>query len=164
MPRVAMILNNPTLKVAVDEAGLLTGQAVECQVVTGVVAATPNYNTIPATACAGASQSPGLDSWSLNLTWLDDWTEPAPGGLSQFAYDNSGKEVWFELTPDTNVPGLKATGHAYAVSGSIGGNFGDGSAAQSTATWPCLEQPVVTPATVTTTATTEGTEETAAAA
>jgi hypothetical protein len=147
LPRIAMIYNDPTLKLATTEAGLTTGTAVECQTITARIEATANYNTIPATACAGATQSPGLDSWALNLTWLDDWEDPL--GLSQFAFDNSGKEIWWELDPstsDTAKPTFK--GHAYAVSGGMGGNFGDGSAAQSTSSWPCLEKPTITPGTM----------------
>jgi hypothetical protein len=147
---VVMRLNSPTLKVALTEAELgTTGLAVECQVNVARVEASPNYTSIPPTGCTGAVQSPGQDSWALNLTWLDDWSAPAPGGLSKFSYDNTGKVVFFELTPDVADADVKVTGSAFAVSGGIGGTFGDGSAAQSTATWPCLEQPVITtPATV----------------
>jgi len=140
MARTVMIFNNPTLKVADTELGLATGTAVECQVTSARVTVAPVYNEIPATGCSGASQSPGLSGYALDLAWLDDWTVD---GLSQFAWQNDGKEVWFELTPDTAVAAQKITGHAYASAGGYGGTFGDGSAAVSTATWPCVEKPVV---------------------
>jgi hypothetical protein len=141
MARTVMILNNPSLKVATSSAGLTTGQAVECQVTSAVVTAQPQYQTIPATGCAGATQSPGLSGWQLELAWLEDWDVAAPGGLSWFAFQNDGKPVWFELEPDKAVGGTKLTGQAYAVAGGFGGTFGDGSAAATTATWPLLAKP-----------------------
>jgi len=143
--REVIILNSPILKVATSQAGLSAGQAVECQVTSAVVTASPNFNTIPSTGCAPASQSPGQTSWGLDLAWLQDWTVAT--GLSWFAFDNDGKQVWFELTPDSADAANKLTGNAYAVAGSYGGTFGDGSAATATATWPLLDKPTVpTPA------------------
>jgi hypothetical protein len=144
MARTVITLNNPTLKVATTQAGLTTGQEVECQVTSAKVTASPNYQTIPATGCAGATQSPGLTSYALELAWLDDWGAAAPGGLSNFAWDNDGKPVWFELTLDEGATTpFVVTGEAFAVSGSVGGTFGDGSAAASTATWPCVAKPTI---------------------
>jgi hypothetical protein len=140
MPRTVMILNNPTLKVATTEAGLTSGQSVECQVTSATVTATPNYQTIPATGCAGAAQSPGLTSWGLDLAWLQDWDT---SGLSWFALQNDGKKVWFELTPDSGAATIKLTAEAYCSAGSYGGTFGDGSAAVATATWPLTNPPDV---------------------
>jgi hypothetical protein len=149
MPRTVIILNNPTLKVATDQAGLATGQAVECQVTSAVVTAQPKYQTIPATGCAGETQSPGLTGWQLDLAWLQDWGTAAPGGLSWFAMANDGKPVWFELTPDATVPTEKVSGEAFCAAGSYGGTFGDGSPAVATASWPLLSAPT-TPAPVAT--------------
>lgn len=143
MPRVVMLLNNPTLKVATTEAGLTAGLAVECQVTVARVQAQPQYNTIPATGCAGATQSPGLTGWQLALTWLQDWTA-AGGGLSGFAFDNDGKLVWFELTPSASDPTTKVKGSGYCVAGDYGGTFGDGSAPDASATWPLTAKPDVT--------------------
>jgi len=148
MPRTVIVLNAPTLKVAKTQAGLTSGQSVECQVTSARVTASPNYQTIPATGCAGASQSPGLTSFALDLAWLDDWGTPAPGGLSQFAWDNDGQEVWFELTLSADNE-QTVTGNALCAAGGIGGTFGDGSAANSTATWPCPNKPTIAPATTT---------------
>jgi len=144
MARTAMIWNKPTLKLATTEAGLTTGVAAECQVNAAMLTPAPVYNTIPSTGCAGASQSPGLTGWSLDLTWLQDWGDPS--GISQFAYANDGLPVWFELVPNKDDPTVGATGQAYAAAGGFGGTFGDGSAGQTTATWPCLEAPTIEPA------------------
>jgi hypothetical protein len=141
MARVVMILNNPSLKVATTQAGLLTGQAVECQTTSARVTVAPVYQTIPATGCAGATQSPGLSGYALELAWLDDWNVATPGGLSYFAWANDGKQVWFELTPDKAAAAQKVTGSAFCAAGGYGGTFGDGSPANSTATWPCVDKP-----------------------
>ena len=140
MPRDVMIYNRPTLKLATTEAGLTAGLAVECQTTEARVQAQPAYNTIPATGCAGATQSPGLTGYQLLINWLQDWKSPG-GGLSGFAEAHDGESVWFELVPDVDDPTVKATGQAYATAGDFGGVFGDGSAAAATATWPCLSKP-----------------------
>jgi hypothetical protein len=144
MARTVMRFNNPTLKVATTQAGLTTGLAAECQVTSAIVQAAPAYVTIPATGCAGATQSPGITGYSLVLNWLQDWTKPADESLSQFAYANDGKQVAFELIPDAADPTTKISGDAYCAAGDFGGVFGDGSAGTATATWPCLAQPTVT--------------------
>lgn len=153
MPRVVMVLNQPTLKVATTQAGLATGQAVECQVTSAIVVANANFTTIPATGCAGATQSPGATGWQLDLAWLQDWGVGTPGGLSYFALTNDGKAVWFELTPDKAVASQKITGNAYCTAGSYGGEFGSGAPAVSTATWPMLAGPAVPTPTMMATAT-----------
>lgn len=143
MSRTVMVLNQPTLKVASTEAGLVAGQSVECQVTSAVVNGSPNYSTIPSTGCAGATQSPGRTSFALELAWLQDWTTPDPGGLSYFAWNNDGKAVWIELTPDVDDVAQKLTGQVFCAAGSYGGVFGDGSSAVSTATWPFVDKPVI---------------------
>jgi hypothetical protein len=138
-----MVLNNPILKVATSQAGLSAGQAVECQVTSAIVTAQPKFNTIPATGCAGETQSPGLTGWQLELSWLQDWSAGTPGGLSWFALQNDGKSVWFELTPNSTDATKKLTGNAYCTAGSYGGEFGTGAPATSDATWPLIAAPTV---------------------
>jgi hypothetical protein len=149
MARKAIVLNHPTLKVATTQAGIATGQSVECQIISATLTPQPKYTTIPATGCAGESQSPGLTGWELDLTWLQDWAATAAQSLSQFAYDNDGLPVWYELTLDSiGLAGFKAAGSAYCASGAVGGTFGDGSAAQSgNVVWPCVAKPTITPPT-----------------
>jgi hypothetical protein len=147
MARVAIPLNRPIFKLADTEAGLTSGTAYECQLTSAAITATSNFNTIPATGCAGASQSPGTTGWQLDLAWLQDWTAPA-GGLSGFAYDNDTEPKWFSFTLDSDVPTVLATGEVFVVAGSYGGEFGTGAVAPATATWPCLNKPdIVFPAT-----------------
>lgn len=148
MARTAIVLNNPKLTLATTEAALTTGQAAECQVMSAVLTPVPVFNTIPATGCAGASQSPGLTGWQLDLTWLEDWNKTVVTSVSQFAFANDGKAIWYKLELDSiGMAGGFATGSAYAVAGAYGGTFGDGSAAQATATWPCVAKPAITPPT-----------------
>lgn len=140
MARVVMVLTNPTLKVATSEAGLAAATGYECQVTSAIVTSSVSMNTIPATGCAGPSQSPSAPAYQLELGWLQDWTSPG-GGLSGFAQTNAGLPVWWELTPDSADAATKVTGNSWCVPGGLGGTFGDGSAAATTATWPCIDTP-----------------------
>lgn len=143
MPRTVITLNNPTFKLADTEAGLSAGAAYECQLTQAIIAPQPVFNTIPATGCAPATQSPGRTGYQLELAWLQDWSAPG-GGLSGYAFENDGTSKWFELVPDAADATVKATGQCYVVAGGFGGAFGDGSAAATTSTWPCLDKPVIT--------------------
>lgn len=143
MARTVLVLNNPKFRLADTQAGLSTGLAYECQLTSAAITPSANFNTIPATGCAPATQSPGKSSWQLDLAWLQDWTASL-GGLSGYAYTNDTVSKWFELSVDTvGFPTIKATGQCYVVSGAYGGAFGDGSAAPASATWPCLDKPVI---------------------
>jgi hypothetical protein len=145
MAREAMIWNQPTVKVATTEAGLGTGAvAAECQLTSAMLEPQPVYSTIPATGCAGATQSPGLTGFNLVLNWLTDWTKPADESLSQFAWANDGLPVWAEVLPNKDDLTVKMTGQFYCSSGGFGGTFGDGSAAATTATWPAVSKPDIT--------------------
>lgn len=156
MARTVLVLNNPTFKVADTEAGLATGQAFECQLTSAVITPQPVTNTIPATGCAPATNSPGRTGYNLDLAWLQDWNA-AGGGMSGFAFLHDGESKWFELVADkTATPQVVATGQAYVVSGGLGGTFGDGSAAATTATWPCLDKPEITTPTAAAAGTVEG--------
>jgi hypothetical protein len=143
MARSALILNNPTLKLAATEAGLAAGDAFQCQVTSARLTPQPTYQSIPSTGCAPSSQSPGRTGWQFDVAWLDDWgVDPS---LSQYCLDHDTEPTWYEFVADTvQYPNLKATGQVYLAPGGYGGTFGDGSAAASTATWPCLDVPDIT--------------------
>lgn len=143
MARSVLILTNPTFKVADTEAGLATGQAFECQLTSAVLTPQPTTTTIPATGCAPATNSPGKTGYNLDLAWLQDWNAPG-GGLSGYAFANDGALKWFELVPDKADVAVGAIGQAFVVAGGFGGTFGDGSAAATTATWPCADKPAIT--------------------
>jgi hypothetical protein len=142
MARNVIVLNNPVLKLADTQLALATATAYECQVTSAVITPQPVYNTVPSTGCAGASQSPGITGWQLDLAWLQDWGQT--DSLSHYAYTNDGVAKWFSLTLDSiGMPTQTAEGQAYVSAGGYGGTFGDGSAAAATATWPCLDKPTV---------------------
>jgi len=142
MARNVITLNRPIVKFADTEAGLAAADAFECQITSAVLTPQPVYQTVPATGCAGASQSPGLTGWQLDVAWLQDWgSDPS---MSQYAFDNDGLRKWYSLTLDSiGLPDTVATGEAYVAAGAFGGTFGDGSAAVATATWPCLAKPEI---------------------
>jgi hypothetical protein len=140
MARTVIPLNRPIFKLADDELGLTTGDAYECQLTSATITSQPVFKEIPATGCAGASQSPGTTGYSLVLNWLQDWSAAA-GGLSGYAYTNDTLPKWFSFTLDSTDPTVVATGQVYVVAGSYGGEFGTGVPAAATATWPCLDKP-----------------------
>ena len=139
MSRNVIVLNNPVVKLAATEAELTTSDAFECQITSAILTPTPVYQTIPATGCAGASQSPGLTGWAIQAGWLQDWgSDPS---LSYFAYDHDTELMFYSLTLDSiGLPDQVATGQCYMSAGAYGGTFGDGSAAVATATWPCTSR------------------------
>lgn len=149
MPRTAIILNHPEVTFADTQLGLDTAPTFECQLISAMITPQPVYNTIPATGCAGATQSPGRTGYNLDLSWLADWG--AADSLSQFAWDNDGTAVWFRFTDDGSAAAGAATtaeGQAYVAAGGFGGTFGDGSASQTTASWPCVDKPDIGPSAV----------------
>lgn len=139
MPREVMTFNNPTFKVAATEAELATAAPMQCQVTSAVVNASVTFSTIPATGCAGPSQSPSAPGYQLDLAWLQDWH--VADGLSAFAEANGGSSAWVELTPNATDAATKVTGQVFVVPGQLGGTFGDGSAGTATATWPFVDRP-----------------------
>lgn len=144
MARTVITLNNPVIKFADTQAGLAAATAYECQVTEARITGAPNYNTVPSTGCEGASQSPGLTSYSLDIAWLQDWTEPG-GGLSGWAFDNDATAQWFSFQLNSTDATVKAEGQVYVTAGSYGGVFGDGSAANvDTVSWPCIGKPDIT--------------------
>ena len=145
--REVMVWTNPKLVVADDLAGLDLGDAWECQVTSAVIATNVTMTTIPATGCAGASQSPGAPGYQLDLAWLQDWAA-AGGGLSGWAWANKLTRKWVRLVPDSADAAVKAEGEVWVVPGQFGGVFGDGSAATATATWAFVNEPDITPAVV----------------
>lgn len=144
MARTVMVFNHPILKLADTEAGLTTGTAFECQITSALIQAQPAYNTIPATGCAGATQSPGATGYQAAVAYLQDWSAGAAKSLSQYAWDHDGEAVWLELTPDSATPTTKLMGQVYMTAGDFGGTFGDGSAGVTASTWPFVDKPDVT--------------------
>jgi hypothetical protein len=151
MPRHVMILTSPILRVADTEAGLTSGTAFQCQVTSAVISVTPKFATIASTGCEGESQSPGASAFALDLAWLQDWNYA--GGLTEYSWENAagegGDPKWVELIPAAGDVAVNVRGECYIVEGTLGGTFGDGSAAPSTASWPFVSKPDLSPAATT---------------
>lgn len=144
MAREVMVWTNPTVIVGDTLADLETGDAFECQITSAVIETNVTMNTIPATGCAGASQSPGTPGYQLVLAWLQDWSAAA-GGLSGWAWANKMTRKWVRVVPDKADATVMAEGEVWVVPGQFGGTFGDGSAATATATWAFVNEPDITP-------------------
>jgi hypothetical protein len=71
---------------------------------------------------------------------LQDWTDSA-GGLSGFAYTHDTEPKWFSLSLNDATTPL-ATGQAYVVAGSYGGEVG--APLTTDVVWPCLDKPDIT--------------------
>jgi hypothetical protein len=134
-------ITDGVLKLADTEAGLVAGTGYECQVTEASINATPNLQTVPATFCAGESQSPAATGWELAVTWLQDWTAPG-GGLSMYAFTHDTEELWFSLAFDKDDTEPIATGQVRLVAGSFGGAAG--TPLTATATWPLAAKPAIT--------------------
>lgn len=143
MTSTIMVYNFPAFVVADDEAGLATGDAYECQLTVATLDPTVTFATIPANGCQGAIQSPSAASWTLNVTWLQDWSA-AGGGLSGWAWTNRLLQKWFKLVPDKNDVTVAASGQFFVAPGTFGGTFGDGSAGIATAAWNLIGDPILT--------------------
>jgi hypothetical protein len=142
MPRAVLVLTNPTLKFADTEAGLSAGTAYECQVTSAAITPTPKFSTVAATGCAGESESPGASAFALELAFLQDWH--VANGLSEYLWDGAGEPKWVELVPQVGDPAVKCVGEVYLVEPTLGGTFGDGSAAASTVSLKYLNKPTLT--------------------
>src|SRR5262245_57287849 len=94
-----IVVTNGSRKLADDAAGLATGDAYECQVTSAAITSSPNLQTVPATFCAPETQTPAATGYTLDVSWLQDWTAPG-GGLSFYAYEHDTEEKWFELKLD----------------------------------------------------------------
>ncbi len=137
-------LNAPTLLLAATQADLDTpgtATAAECQTNSAAIVATGKSTATPATGCKPETQSAGPSSWAINVTWIQDWNNP--DGVSQFAYDHDGETVWYRLLAGDDYPGLGWEGQCDIVAGQAGGNFGDGTEVNATATWPAKGKPTI---------------------
>jgi len=136
-----IVITDGSLKLADDEAGLVSGEEFECQVTEASINAVPNLETVPATFCSPEAQAPAATGYTLAVTWLQDWTDPG-GGLSGYAYTNDTELKWFELKLDKDDVTPVATGQVRLVAGSFGGAAGI--PLPASAEWPCQGKPDIT--------------------
>jgi len=136
-----IVITDGSLKLADDEAGLVTGTAFECQVTEASINAVPNLETVPATFCSPEAQAPAATGYTLAVAWLQDWTAPS-GGLSGYAYTHDTELKWFELKLDKDDTTTVATGQVRLVAGAFGGAAGI--PLPATAEWPVQGKPDIT--------------------
>lgn len=136
-----IIITDGSLKLADDEAGLVTGDSYECQVTEAAINAVPNLQTVPATFCSAETQAPAATGWSLAVAWLQDWTAPG-GGLSGYAFTHDTEEKWFELKLDKDALEPIAVGQVRLVAGAFGGAAGV--PLPAAAEWPLAAKPDIT--------------------
>lgn len=146
MPQPVLInIKNASVRFADTEAGLASAPDFTCQVTSAAVTAAPNLATVPATFCAGQSQAPGATSWSLVVTWLQDWSADPAVSMSRYMYENDAELRWFSIEPVdvglADVPG--ATGQCWIVAGAYLGDAGANLVA--TATCPLPAKPTIAP-------------------
>lgn len=92
----------------------------ECQVTSAAVSMTPNPVTVPATGCEGPSTRQAAPTYTLNVSYLQDWGQTE--SLSQFLFDNQLEDALFELTLGAD-PIPVASGTCQLVPGDYGGDF-----------------------------------------
>jgi hypothetical protein len=141
---VVITITDAILRLGATEA---TAVNYECQVTEASINASPNLQDVPATFCAPSSQAPAATSYELAVTWLQDWTAD-DGGLSNWAFLNDAKEMYFELSmlpavggPPAVAPPPLASGQVRIVAGSFGGAAGTPLTAN--ATWPIIGKPTI---------------------
>jgi hypothetical protein len=133
--------NAGTIKIALDGITPLVEYA--CQVINVMLEPTQNTTTTPGTYCGAPVDTPGLSSWAMVISFLQDWGNTP--SLSEFTFTNDGALCDFEFTssnPDT-CPSM--TGSVYVTATAFGGDAG--AAWQvTTQRWPCDAKPTLVPA------------------
>jgi hypothetical protein len=124
-----------------------TGQGAPTQITascqTTAVKLVPDYDVEQGveTLCGDREPDATVERWELQLTAIQDWSDPA--GLTEWLFTNAGKVVPYEWKP-TGATGPTYAGTCQVFASEIGGEVG----ARLTAdlTFPCMEKPTITPA------------------
>jgi hypothetical protein len=135
--------NVGSIKFAATQATLAAGTEQGFQIIDVALIPKANFASAPGTYGAPPADVPGASSYSLKVTYLQDWGLDA-NSLSEYLFTNDGNEVWFRFDPATvNVKGME--GKCYIVGGAHGGKAGDNW--QDTVTLPCSVKPTLLAAT-----------------
>jgi hypothetical protein len=103
-----------------------------CQIISAAVRATSKTETTPATLCSSEStRVVGIDR-SLELSYFQDWTDPA--GMCWWLQDHAGEDAAFQLTLED---GGTFAGTCQVVPGDYGGAAG--SSLQATSSLPARD-------------------------
>jgi hypothetical protein len=141
MPATVLQITDGVLRLADDEAGLTTGEAVQEQVTQATINANANLQTVPATFTQPETQVAAPTRYELQVNWLQDWTKPG-GGLSGWAFANDTEEKWFELKLDDADTEPVARGVLRIVAGGFAGAAA--TPLQASVTWPIQGRPTIT--------------------
>lgn len=142
MPAVIdqIIPGTGTLKLGLTSAAL--DQDVTCQFTSARLVTTANLQDVPATGCQPSSQVVGASSFSFEINWLQDITDP--DGLSMWAFTNDTAAAFFEFEPfGTGTGTVMLSGELRVVAGPIGGEV-DVALQTDVVTWPIIGKPTVT--------------------
>jgi hypothetical protein len=142
MPRQTIVIEDAVVDFTLTPPG--TPVDYSCQVISAAITPTPNAVDIPATFCAPASQTAAGSSFTLDLTFLQDWG--ATDSLSQFLYDNDATAgVAFTVSGIAVASGtaVEAAGVCTIVAAAYGGEAG--TPLQATASLPIDGKPTIGP-------------------
>lgn len=137
MPQVLLKLDDPVITIADTEAGLTTGDEMHCQMSAATLNSAPNLTDVPKTGCYPPTSIVGDPTYTLDLAWIQDWTDAA--GISRFAHEFNGARKWVSFLLDADDAATVVTAEVTVAEGAYGGTFG--TLAVATATWPIVGTP-----------------------
>jgi len=142
MPAYEINPNNAgTIELAL--AGVTPLVSYACQVTSLVLEPAQNTTTTPGTYCQAPHDTPGLSSWAMVISFLQDWG--ATPSLSEFTLTNDGELCDFEFTSSSPATIPSMTGQAYVTATAFGGDPG-AVWAVSTQRWSMKTAPTLVPA------------------
>lgn len=134
--------NAGSIKFADNSAGIAAGIEQGFQIADFQVKPRPNMTPGPGTYGAPPVNVPGLSSWDLVITYLQDWG--TTDSLSEYLFTNDGVLKFFRIDPvNAGVKGME--GPCFIVAGLYAGKAGDNWV--DTATFPCSLKPTLLTAT-----------------
>lgn len=131
---VFMTMDGSVLKFADDEASLATTPTdVSCQINDATITNVPKSTTVPATFCQAETEAALASGSTLDVTFLQDWTDSA--GFSWYLFDNDAQTKFFSLSlGDAAGP---------AMSGQVGVSKGDFGGAGGAVLQASISLPVI---------------------
>ena len=142
MPAYEINPNNAgTIELAL--AGVTPLVSYACQVTNLVLDPAPNTTTTPGTYCQAPHDTPGMSSWAMVISFLQDWG--ATPSLSEFTLTNDGELIDFEFTSASPATIPSMTGQAYVTATAFGGDPG-AAWTVTTQRWSMKTAPTLVPA------------------
>lgn len=139
MPVYSINPNNAgTIKLALD--GVTPLVEYSCQITMFQIVPSQNTARRAGTYCGAPADTLGLSTWSVNVSWLQDWG--AATSLSEFALTNDGELCDFEFTSANPTSCPSMTGTFQISAGAFGGPPGEAWEA-GPLTWPMDSLPTL---------------------